>query len=269
MNPTESIYQTLFEELHLAAAARIQAHDAAPPMTPRDHVLQLGVVVGNLCSLFLTHAPLDPRREPLDTVPIPEEKENEPLFWTTESIGRRNIFNGLGNVLAEIILAVEACEMEIGVCILKKMKLNEKKYPVELVKGRSGKYTSYSDQTGITKTKGQSTLEMQIHDEGVKTVEEMMVFIQKFATDRLWSRFHTPRSLVLAIMGELGELAELFQWKGDGEANGMEGWTQEDLDHVGQEFADVAIYLLRLADVCCAKEIGALALANLRETAEV
>ena len=188
------------------------------------------------------------------------------MFWTTESQGRRKIFNGLGSLLAEIILAVETCEMEIGDCILKKMKLNEKKYPVELVKGKSGKYTSYSDQTGITKTEGQSTLEMQIHDEEAKTVEEMVIFIQKFATDRLWSRFHTPRSLVLAILGELGELAELFQWKGDGEANGMEGWTQEDLDHVGQEFADVAIYLLRLADVCCVKEIGALALANLRDT---
>ena len=61
-------------------------------------------------------------------------------------------------------------------------------------------------------------------------------------------------------MGELGELAELFQWKGDEDV--MDGLSQDDLDHVGQEFADVAIYLLRLADVCCVVDIGALALSH-------
>jgi dCTP diphosphatase len=172
----------------------------------------------------------------------------------------------MGEVLAGIILAAETCQMEIYDCIFKKMKLNEKKYPVELVKGKSGKYTSYSDHTGITKTEGQSTLEVQVDGAGTQTVKDITNLISGFATDRLWSRFHTPRSLVLAIMGELGELAELFQWRGD-DADGMDGWSQDDLDHVGQEFADVAIYLLRLADVCFAEEIGALALANLQETA--
>ena len=55
------------------------------------------------------------------------------------------------------------------------------------------------------------------------------------------------------MMGEVGELAELFQWKGDGDEgapNGLSNWTEDEVDHVRQELADVTIYLMRLADVC-------------------
>lgn len=34
-------------------------------------------------------------------------------------------------------------------------------------------------------------------------------------------QFHTPRNLLLALTGEMGELCECFQWKGDDMA--MEG----------------------------------------------
>jgi dCTP diphosphatase len=64
--------------------------------------------------------------------------------------------------------------------------------------------------------------------------------------EREWSKYHKPRSLVLALLGELGELAELVQWKQDGPAV----LTNEVLDKIGQEIADVTIYLIRLADVC-------------------
>lgn len=70
--------------------------------------------------------------------------------------------------------------------------------------------------------------------------------IREFAEERKWARFHLPRSLLLALMGELGELAELVQWKKD-EHQTMD---QQLLDKMGQEVADVTIYLLRLADVC-------------------
>ena len=57
-------------------------------------------------------------------------------------------------------------------------------------------------------------------------------------------------------MGELGELAELFQWRGDGvcadgaSEEGLGGWSDAERDSVGQELADVSIYLIRMADVC-------------------
>ena len=80
----------------------------------------------------------------------------------------------------------------------------------------------------------------------VDRVPDLTAAIRKFAAERDWARFHRPRSLLLALVGEMGELAEIFQFKED------ENQTiaLEELDKAQQEIADVAIYLLRLADVC-------------------
>ena len=119
--------------------------------------------------------------------------------------------------------------------------------------GKSGKYTDYSRQTGITSTEGQCT----VHSPGkagrngledVGTIEGVTLFIRRFAAERAWDRFHSPRNVALALMGEAGELAELFQWRGDD--GGELDLDEEERDKVGQEIADVTIYLLRLADVC-------------------
>jgi dCTP diphosphatase len=37
--------------------------------------------------------------------------------------------------------------------------------------------------------------------------------LAEFARERDWARFHDPRSLLLALVGEVGELAELYQWQ--------------------------------------------------------
>ena len=75
--------------------------------------------------------------------------------------------------------------------------------------------------------------------------------LRGFAVDRNWDQFHHPRNLCLALVGEVGELAECFQWKGDtGAATGLPDWTAEKRVHLGEELADVALYLIRLADKC-------------------
>jgi hypothetical protein len=43
------------------------------------------------------------------------------------------------------------------------------------------------------------------------TVPGVTKMIQQFAMDRKWSRYHLPRNIVLAMIGEIGELAEIFQ----------------------------------------------------------
>jgi dCTP diphosphatase len=45
----------------------------------------------------------------------------------------------------------------------------------------------------------------------------------------------------------LSQLAELFQWRGDHVP--VDSITTDDLDKIGQELADVTIYLIRLSDV--------------------
>jgi NTP pyrophosphatase (non-canonical NTP hydrolase) len=126
-------------------------------------------------------------------------------------------------------------------------------------KGKAGKYTKYSESTGITKHEGQSTLEANEssaqleHESFAEAIPDLSMSIRQFAKDRAWEEFHKPRNLLLALTGELGELAELFQWKGDHEedepTNSDDAQNQFN-DKVAQEIADVAIYLLRLADVC-------------------
>ena len=53
----------------------------------------------------------------------------------------------------------------------------------------------------------------------------------------------------MALVGEVGELAECFQWKGE-VARGLPAFSESEKIHVGEELADVLIYTVRLADVC-------------------
>jgi dCTP diphosphatase len=64
--------------------------------------------------------------------------------------------------------------------------------------------------------------------------------LRRFAEARDWPQYHTPRNLLLALVGEVGELAELYQWDPP---------TPPPADRVAEEVADVLIYLLRFADI--------------------
>lgn len=69
-----------------------------------------------------------------------------------------------------------------------------------------------------------------------------------FVAEREWDRFHTPRNILLALTGEVGELAELFMWRGE-VPPGCPGWTEAERTQLGAELADVLLYTVRLADV--------------------
>lgn len=71
--------------------------------------------------------------------------------------------------------------------------------------------------------------------------------LAEFSRQRDWEPFHTPRSLILALTGEVGELAEIFQWMTDDQATDI--MQTEKAEHVKQEVADVLLYLMRLAMV--------------------
>lgn len=79
-------------------------------------------------------------------------------------------------------------------------------------------------------------------------LEALRELLRRFATDRNWEQFHTPRNLLLALVGEVGELAELFQWISDEQA----AIIMQDPDlgaRIGEELADVFGYVVRLADI--------------------
>ncbi|RDI46361.1 nucleotide pyrophosphohydrolase [Nocardia mexicana] len=78
-------------------------------------------------------------------------------------------------------------------------------------------------------------------------IDRLQALIADFAAQREWQKFHTPKNLVMALTGEVGELSELFQWLTAEES--MVIHTPERRARVADEIADVFIYLLRLADV--------------------
>lgn len=71
--------------------------------------------------------------------------------------------------------------------------------------------------------------------------------LRNFAEQRNWQPFHTPKNLVMALTGEVGELAELFQWLTPEESSAVME-RPEQADRVREEVADVFAYLLQIAD---------------------
>jgi dCTP diphosphatase len=70
--------------------------------------------------------------------------------------------------------------------------------------------------------------------------------VRKFRDERDWQQFHDPKSLAASICIEAAELLELFQWLAPDEARREAAAKRE---RVAEEIADVAIYLIELADV--------------------
>jgi dCTP diphosphatase len=77
---------------------------------------------------------------------------------------------------------------------------------------------------------------------------ELVAAVREFAHERDWDQFHSPRNLILALVGEVGELSAEFQWISDTQVDAA---LRDDVkrDAVGSELADVLIYLIRLADI--------------------
>src|ERR1700733_12451949 len=77
---------------------------------------------------------------------------------------------------------------------------------------------------------------------------ELRERMRQFSAERDWGQFHDPKSVLLALVGEVGELAELFQWLPAGDARRLA--PAEPLrSRAGEEMADVLLYLVLLADV--------------------
>ena len=86
--------------------------------------------------------------------------------------------------------------------------------------------------------------------------------MRQFTAERRWGGFHDPKSVLLALVGEVGELAELFQWLPASDAVKL-GRSEPLRARAGEEMSDVLLYLVLLADVL---EIDLAAAANAKLT---
>ncbi|MCG5435567.1 nucleotide pyrophosphohydrolase [Micromonospora foliorum] len=72
--------------------------------------------------------------------------------------------------------------------------------------------------------------------------------LRRFAEEREWQQFHTPKNLAMALSGEVGELLAELQWLTPEQAAQVMTDPQAGA-RVRAEIGDVMIYLVRLADV--------------------
>jgi dCTP diphosphatase len=90
--------------------------------------------------------------------------------------------------------------------------------------------------------------------------------MRSFTEDRDWDQFHDPKSLILALVGEVGELSELFQWVPAAEAR-QTASADPLRARVAEELSDVLLYLVRLSDVL-GIDLGVEAMAKLSAAEE-
>lgn len=79
-------------------------------------------------------------------------------------------------------------------------------------------------------------------------LEDLAGELRRFAADRDWDRFHTPKNLAISLAVEVGELLENVQWGSDAEIAERLG-SPDGRTAMEEELADVLIYLVRLADL--------------------
>ena len=75
-------------------------------------------------------------------------------------------------------------------------------------------------------------------------LEELQAAIGKFASERDWEKFHTPKNLALAMSVEASEVTEIFQWLTNEQSARL---PNDKKAHLADELADTYVYLLKLA----------------------
>jgi len=70
--------------------------------------------------------------------------------------------------------------------------------------------------------------------------------LKKFASERDWEQFHTPKNLTMALSVEASELVEIFQWLKPEESKLPD---KKQIELINSEVADIAMYLLRFCDL--------------------
>jgi dCTP diphosphatase len=70
--------------------------------------------------------------------------------------------------------------------------------------------------------------------------------VRRFAEERDWNQFHSPKNLSMALSVECAELMEHFQWLTESQSRRL---GQRQKREVEKELADVQIYLIRLSQI--------------------
>lgn len=76
------------------------------------------------------------------------------------------------------------------------------------------------------------------------SLRDLALHLERFATDREWHQFHSPKNLASALIVEASELLEHFQWMTEEQSRRL---APDKQDAVSAEVADVLLYLIQLS----------------------
>ena len=76
-------------------------------------------------------------------------------------------------------------------------------------------------------------------------LEALKLRLRRFASERDWVQFHSPKNLAMALSVEAAELVEIFQWLTEEQSAALDDAHRR---RAADELADVLNYLVRLAD---------------------
>lgn len=76
-------------------------------------------------------------------------------------------------------------------------------------------------------------------------VSDLQCRLRRFAADRDWQPYQTPKNLAMAMTVEAAELLEIFQWLTPEQSLALDDAQRQ---HLGEELADVLLYLVQIAD---------------------
>src|ERR1700693_402478 len=79
----------------------------------------------------------------------------------------------------------------------------------------------------------------------VRDLDDLRERLRRFAADRDWEQFHSPKNLSMALIAEAAEIVEHFQWLTEKESENL---PLDKRALVADELADVLVYLVRMAD---------------------
>jgi dCTP diphosphatase len=78
-----------------------------------------------------------------------------------------------------------------------------------------------------------------------ESLQHLAEQLRRFAAERDWEQFHSPKNLAMALSVEVAEIVEHFQWLTEPQSRDLEAAKRSEVE---QELADALIYLVRLAD---------------------
>jgi NTP pyrophosphatase (non-canonical NTP hydrolase) len=81
---------------------------------------------------------------------------------------------------------------------------------------------------------------------GSARFQELCSGVRRFAEERDWGQFHSPKNLSMALSVECAELMEHFQWLTESQSRRLGPRRKREVE---KELADIQIYLIRLSQV--------------------